>query len=301
MSSDEPKHKKIIAHLHKRASESKASFEKRFPRASKKLKSVNLDISDLRRHSAKMLSAAAIAGGVLFGSPAIKEHAHPTYQDMTLSKEQVDQQVKENLGHILPKKVGPLSPETEEKVSDVFRKTLGINAVARLDGNRLNDSYGYIGGEQHMPRYPGDSLAQHDELQVKGITAHRGAFGYFGATKDQMTQEAVMQEKYYVAVQTLYLPNWNTNHKTLKEWYKFRKVLVVNPTTGKSIVAVIGDAGPAAWTGKQFGGSPEVMDYLRPWENKNKGAVLLFFVDDRENPIALGPVEGRPQTFIAKK
>ena len=58
----------------------------------------------------------------------------------------------------------------------------------------------------------------------------------------------------------------------------------------RSVVAAIADSGPAMWTGKNFGGSPEVMDYLGGPRYK-KGPVIVFFVDDPENKIPLGPVE----------
>ena len=106
-----------------------------------------------------------------------------------------------------------------------------------------------------------------------------------------MTDDLVQKEKYYVAVQTLYLPDRNTRQPELKDWYKHRKVVVVNPINGKSIVAVIADAGPASWTGKHFGGSPEVMAYLGLNVGMQKGPVLLFFVDDTNNQIAIGPLE----------
>jgi len=67
-------------------------------------------------------------------------------------------------------------------------------------------------------------------------------------------------------------------------------VLIVNTENGKAVVAAIADSGPAAWTGKQFGGSPEVMHYLGGAKYK-KGAVIVFFVDDPENKVPLGPVE----------
>lgn len=289
------------ARLH--ADHSRTKFEKDYPHAAKKLVDLRLQIKDLRRHSAKVLSAAVIAGGLVLGSPTIVAHMHTnTVQERSAkSPEDVARDVRQSLQAILPQTIGPLHPDKEAQISATIQDTLGIRATATLDGNRLNTSYGRMGGEQHLPRFAGDTISQHDELQVKGITAGRGAFGYFAKNKETLTHEDEMREKYYVAVQTMYLPNWNQDHKTLKEWFKFRKVLVVNPTTGKSVVAVIGDAGPAAWTGKHFGGSPEIMDYLRPFENKNNGAVLLFFVDDVENPVALGPITGPLTQFVAKK
>ena len=97
-------------------------------------------------------------------------------------------------------------------------------------------------------------------------------------------------EKYYAVVQTLYLPTWQKDLKFLRDWYKFRKVLIINVETGVAVTAAIGDAGPANWTGKQFGGSPEVMYHLGLAGGPRRGKVLLLFIDDPENKIPLGPV-----------
>ncbi len=75
----------------------------------------------------------------------------------------------------------------------------------------------------------------------------------------------------------------------------------MNPKNGKSAVAVIGDAGPAAWTGKSFGGSPELMAHLELKDGKQKGAVVLFFIDDQDRAVALGPVTQPVSAFIAQK
>ena len=101
----------------------------------------------------------------------------------------------------------------------------------------------------------------------------------------------VAKEKYYVAVQTLYLPDWETRLNYLRDWYKHRKVVVANPRTGRAIIAVVADSGPAYWTGKHFGGSPEVMNYLESKDGRQKGPVILFFVDDPEDKVPLGPLE----------
>ena len=84
------------------------------------------------------------------------------------------------------------------------------------------------------------------------------------------------KEKYYVAVQTLYLPDWTTRLAYLRDWYKYRKVVVTNPVNGKTIIAVVDDSGPSWWTGKHFGGSPEIMAYLGLNVGMQKGPVVLF-------------------------
>lgn len=288
-------------HLATQAGLRRDRLHRQFPHVGKKLQHLNFHMKNLRRRSAQALTSAVLVGGLLAMSPGIGAPTHPSRQEHPLSREQEAQIVKDTLGKLLPATVGPLHPDTEAKVHDMLSDTLGVDAVAELDGHHLNTSFGRIGGEQHLPRYLGDTIGQHDDLQVKGITPSRGAFGYFANSKNELTDEAIQREKYYVAVQTLYLPDWNQNYKTLKEWYKWRKVIVVNPTTGKSIIAVVGDAGPAAWTGKHFGGSPEVMDYLQAYKEKNNGKVLVFFVNDPSNRLALGPVEPDNSQYIAKK
>lgn len=288
-------------HLATQAALRREKLHRSFPHVGKKFDELGFSIKHVRHHSAKALTGLALAGGLIMGSPAMPTPIHKTHQEGTLSSQQKEQIVKDTLQELLPQTIGPLSPQTEKRIGSQLSETLGMRVSAQLDGHHLNTTYGRMGGEQHLPRFPGDTIGQHDELQIKGITASRGAFGYFAQSKDQLTDEEMEREKYYVAVQTLYLPDWNQNYKTLKEWYKWRKVLVVNPTTGKSVVAVVGDAGPAAWTGKHFGGSPEVMAYLQPYAEKNAGRVVLFFVDDPTNQIALGPADSAVQNYLAKR
>jgi len=135
-------------------------------------------------------------------------------------------------------------------------------------------------------------LQAHGDAETikEGMAPGLGAFGYFARSKQEFTKDLEEKERWYAVVQTLYLPDWNRRQPYLKDWYKYRKVLIVNTENGKAVVAAIADSGPAAWTGKQFGGSPEVMHYLGGAKYK-KGAVIVFFVDDPENKVPLGPVE----------
>jgi len=168
----------------------------------------------------------------------------------------------------------------------------GIKVSANLGGEHLNTTYGYIGAEQHLKRYPGDTLSNHGSVedQKEGMAPGLGAWGYFATSESELTNDLVETEKWYAVVQTLYLSDWNTRQPYLRNWYKYRKVMIINTNNGKAVVASIADSGPAAWTGKHFGGSPEVMDYLGGPRYK-KGPTLVFFVDDPENKVPLGPVE----------
>jgi hypothetical protein len=233
----------------------------------------------------KFLVSTAVAGSLFFSAPAVASVANqPPEEIATDVAIGPRQKLLLDLKATIPEKLEILNPDLETKISNILFEDLGIKAYAELEGEKLNRSYGLIGAEQHLQRYPGDTIDQHGQFFREGMAPGKGAWGYISNPE---------YEKYYVAVQTLYLPDWSARLSYLRDWYRYRKVLVVNPHNAKSIVVVIGDSGPASWTGKHFGGSPEVMAYLELNRGKQKGAVLLFFVDDPSNKVPLGPLESK--------
>jgi hypothetical protein len=202
-----------------------------------------------------------------------------------------------DLHKVVPTDVRPLTPPEEQTIAQMLSKYTGFKVSAELNGKRLNTTYGIIGAEQHLARFPGDTMATHfataDEAAsytASGMAPGRGAWGYFVPDGAQMTQKDSDREKYYIAVQTFLAPGFASNVRDYYNFFRFRKMLVVNPENGKAIVADIGDAGPAVWTGKQLGGSPEVMSYLDRHDGAARGPVLYFFIDDPNDTIPLGPV-----------
>lgn len=202
-----------------------------------------------------------------------------------------------DLKQYVPEEVGKLSGSQEQKIAEVLSGYFGMTVAPSLNGMRLQDTYGYIGAEQHLMRYPGDTIDSHFESSEEamqfgrsGMAPGRGAYGYFAPSRAEMTQRDIDEEKYYIAVQTFLADDYNTRTKDYVNFFKYRKMLVVNPNTGRAIVVVIGDAGPAVWTKKQLGGSPEVMRHLERVDGKAKGSVLYFFIDDPEDKIPLGPI-----------
>lgn len=198
----------------------------------------------------------------------------------------------------VPSEVRPLTEQEEEEIAQLLTNQFGFQISASLDGKRLNRSYGYIGAEQHLMRYPGDTIATHfvssdESVQYarSGMAPGRGAWGYFTNSQSALSDQDVLREKYYIAVQTFLSPGFYQNVNEYYQFYKYRKMLVVNPENGRAIVVVIGDAGPAQWTGKSLGGSPEVMKYLRRVDGGAKGPVLYFFIDDPNDQVPLGPVK----------
>lgn len=289
--------------------QTKADFTNKYKTANKALASRGMDIGKLREHSTKLLTTGAMAGALLLAPvdttkllPPAGDIIHNINHDDNIPVKSPAVVLREALKQILPDQIRPLSRDEEKTLEQAIKETTGIPAKASLEGEHLNTTYGKIGAEQHLRRYPGDINENHapqpedyggddpSEILKEGMAPGLGAWGYFAPNKESLSPDLVETEKWYAVVQTLYLPDWNTRTKYLRDWYKYRKVIIVNTDNGKAVVAAVADSGPAAWTGKHFGGSPEVMDYLGGPRYK-KGPVILFFVDDPENTIPLGPVE----------
>lgn len=280
----------LLTQLQSHISRSEQKLHTHHPEAVSILHSHGIIPGKMRQHAARLAASGVLAGAMLLSGPMTNQvRSSDTYAKFTsIQREQI---LSQQLFSILPQSVDMLTANQEQRIANAIEQMWGIKAIAVLENERLNRSYGLIGAEQHLPRYPGDTIDQHGDFLQSGITPGKGAWGYFASSKDQMTLDLVEKEKYYVAVQTLYLPDWNSRLSYLHKWYKYRKVLVVNPINGKTIVCDVADSGPAEWTGKHFGGSPEVMAYLELNVGKQKGPVLLFFVDDKDNAIPLGPVK----------
>ncbi len=277
--------------------EIKAGFAKRHQNFIDWLNQHELTLEDIRLMSQQVLAAISFAGGIALNNPqephvVQQVKALETDEDQLLASvsEEEHQAIMEKLSSSVQLPAGHLERETELYLEQQLSSILGFEVVAELEGQRLNHTIGIMGGEQHLRRFPQDSLVQHDAYQEAGLAPNRGAFGWF-TEGGELTDQAVQREKYYFAVQTLYLPEWNTQYQALKPWYKFRKMVVINPAENKAVVGVVGDAGPAAWVQKQFGGSPEVIREGKIWSPKARGRVMLFFVDDPNDKIPLGPID----------
>ncbi|MDO8551234.1 MAG: hypothetical protein Q7S03_00945 [bacterium] len=286
--------------IRSRHAEARETFSQKHPHANNFFSERGLDLGQIRQHSSKMLTAGTLASALLLTAPQNPQLPKPNLNlDWVETLQNADNVLPNEtqnfltfqLKKVLPKTVSNINSEEERQISFLIEKLTGIKVRATLEGEHLNTTYGLIGAEQHLPRFPGDTVNQHSGFKKSGVTPGRGAWGYFAYNKKALTVGDIKREKYYVAVQTLYLPDWNIRFKYLRDWYKYRKVLVLNPQNGQAVVAVIADSGPAAWTGKQFGGSPEVMYELRLNKGMQKGPVLLLFVDDPNNKVELGPVD----------
>lgn len=274
----------------------------------KKHKNLQQTIADKHKDSfkwlsenSKQLAVGSLGSLILLASPL----ARPALPESAIrvAGEQA-QKVNKNiflisdLAQVLPQEVRPLTTEEENKVGEILSRTFGMKVSASVGENRLNRTYGLMGAEQHLARYPGDTMSSHfddpadaQKYFSSGMAPGLGAWGHFTTSASQMTPEDSEREKYYIAVQTFLSPNFGSKVAEYRDFYRFRKMLAVNPQNGKAMIVVIGDAGPAEWTGKHLGGSPEVMSYLERQDGRARGPVLYYFLDDSDNQIPLGPVK----------
>lgn len=255
------------------------------------------------------VAAGSIGGLMLMTSPAATLSSagllnmHPQEFSSGHDKNAL---LKTELIDKVPDNVRGLTDKENQEIEQVLSKDLGMNVKSEIDGKRLNRTYGVIGGEQHLYRYPGDTIHAHARTAQdwamygkSGIAPGLGAWGYFAPSKAEFTKEDEEKERYYLAVQTFLSPGFAERVGEYRDFYRYKKMVVINPKTGQAIVAVIGDAGPGASTGKHLGGSPEVMHELGLASGSRKGAVLYYFVDDPENKIPLGPIKlAEEEAFI---
>lgn len=280
------RHKKARRQIHKKHKQALEFVVDKFP-AKEKLAHGAI--------GALMLSSVVPSPAVISAiSPKVEEAPIEIETDMT-------NELIGELNSVIGENVRSLNPDEEARLSEILSRYFRAHVIAEVDGKRLNRSYGVIGAEQHLVRFPGDTMATHLAPEVKnnkmiyssGMAPGRGAWGYFARSKAEFTNEDSEREKWYIAVQTFAAPSYNNRLSDYRGFFKYRKMLVVNAKTGQAVVVDIADSGPAVWTGKHLGGSPEVMYHLGLGEGSRKGGVLYFFIDDVENKIPLGPITAR--------
>ncbi len=261
----------------------KDEFSQKHAFAQKWLENKGLNLNQLREHSTRLLAGTAISGALLLSAPHLPFLSkHPSAKIRQYSN---PQDLLNAIKFMFNQK---LNEETELMVTDNLKKYYGVSTAFQLDNNRLPAYYGKMGLEQHLVRYVSDTIDKHGNFSEAGMAPGRGAFGYFFDGSSWETAEK--NEEYYIVLQTFLIPNWNQDWGYLKDWYKYRKFLVVNTATGQAVVAALGDSGPAVSTGRVFGGSPEVMSSLGFYPGKHEGEVLVLYLDDPGNLVLLGPV-----------
>ena len=117
------------------------------------------------------------------------------------------EQIISELKIILPEAVEPLNDKQETIISSLFSEYFKIPVSAKFGDKRLNRSYGIIGAEQHLMRYPGDTMDSHfqtdeeaEKFYSSGMAPGRGAWGYFASSLYELSKTDIKREKNYISL-----------------------------------------------------------------------------------------------------
>src|SRR5258706_11216681 len=145
----------------------------------------------------KQFAATSLAGLMLMASPGAalsSSVGSATVHEKPFIDLDASTSLLLDLHAYLPKTVEPLTAEQEQQIGSLLSKKLGVTVSAQLNGKRLNRSYGYIGQEQHLARFPGDSIDTHfasgedtQKYYEYGMAPGLGAYGYFAKSANGLT------------------------------------------------------------------------------------------------------------------
>jgi hypothetical protein len=289
----------LLLKLEKYQKKAVRNLKKKHKSAVKWLNLQGQDLSQIKKNAIKAVATGTVVASLLVTTAApIIAMSTPNVVYENVEENLNYEQILSKINQLLDRKSNyKLTLQEERALAHLISVYTGVQSAPQIEGHRLKNVFGEIATERHMPIFPGQSLNDHlqDHNQKEafgwtGMTAHPSAWGYFVNSKQQVSADLIENEKYYFAVQTFLIPNWSSNWQTEKEWFKFRKMLIFNPKTGQSAIGVIADSGPARYTGRQFGGSPEIMDAVGLGKNKKIGDAVLLLIDENQNQVALGPV-----------
>lgn len=171
----------------------------------------------------------------------------------------------------------------EQQLSDI----LGFTVTSQLQGHAVPNTVVTLKAGPHLKRFPKDSLSNHQQVPEAGLAATRSAFGWF-STHASLDEAATAAEQYYLALPLTALEEYRSTTAKL-DWWRQRKVLVVNPRVPSIVIASIADT-MIANTQYQAVGSPELLRASQCWSPGCAGMVLLFLIDDTEDTLPVGPI-----------
>lgn len=177
----------------------------------------------------------------------------------------------------------------EQQLSDIF----GFEVTSKLDDHKLPFTLGTMAAAPHQRRYPKDKLGEHNRYPEAGMTQTRSSFGWM-LEAGQLSATATKQEQYGLSLPLAYLPEWQQDYSQLKDWYRYRKMLVINPFELKAIIASVINIDLVSTLKYQFAGTPELIRAGFIWSPKASGRVLVFFINDEPDNIKVGPINLTP-------
>lgn len=247
-----------------------------------------LSVDDIRRNIDKPVQQTPAGGNVSNRvSEALKNSDDPNLaHTITLEEHQA---VVFKLREVAQLHPGALEKQDllylEQQLTDIF----GFEVTSQLEGRDLPFIIGTMAAAPHNKRFPSDQLTDHGRYLEAGMAPTRTQFGWM-LDSGQLSDTAVNQEAFGISLPLTYLPEWQTGHQDIKSWFKFRKVVVINPFELRAVVCAVNHIAPVSTLKYQFEGSPELIRMGSIWSPKTQGRVIVLFVNDEQNQVPLGPI-----------
>lgn len=171
--------------------------------------------------------------------------------------------------------------ETLERGTDKFEG----NSIPATSGKTAREQHLYLSEEEYNLGRTDASASRHYSVSSVPSAAQNGMAGGFGAFGSIASPPSTDQERYYITMRWNY-GSWYEDCETKdsynqcttrtrnidivnKGWHRHKKVIVKNPANGRRIIVSVEEAGPAIWTSRVSGLSPEAMEELGASTNDN--------------------------------
>lgn len=170
--------------------------------------------------------------------------------------------------------------ETLERGTD----KLEGNSIPATSGKTAREQHLYLSEEEYNLGRTDASASKHYSVSSTSSASQNGMAGGFGAFGSIASPASTNQERYYINMRWGYA-NWyedcgtqTDGHCTTrtsnvdivnKGWHRHKKVIVKNPANNRRIVVSVEESGPAIWTDRVSGLSPEAMEELGASTNDN--------------------------------
>jgi len=158
----------------------------------------------------------------------------------------------------------------EQQLSDIT----GLQITSEIDGYNLPHTLVKMQAGPHQLRNFGDQVNNHAKIKEALIEEKRSEFGWFG--------ELIEEEKFGIGLPLFLLKKWQTKYKQTINWFKYRKILVINPWKNLMAVGNITAISPIYTQRFQAVANPELSRTIKLWFPNSQGKACLFLIENQK-------------------
>lgn len=166
----------------------------------------------------------------------------------------------------------------EQQLSDLC----GLQVVSELEGFKLPNTTVKVQAGSHQLRKFADQLNQHLEINEALIDDKRSHFGWLNDNEQN--------EQFGIGLPLFLLEEWQKNYQKTWAWFKYRKLLLINPWKNLMAVASVTSIAPKHLQRYQAISNPELSRQTQLWFPGSFGKACLFLIENAQTT-KLGLIE----------